>query len=102
MLLSGTYEFFSHSLRKRDERSPKSESGPFFDRLNERQRAAYVAAVMQPVSLVSGPPGTGKTRFIATLTQDVLAKQPEGWGMFVSIKHICVTRQGCGFVDPTV
>lgn len=46
--------------------------------MNSRQRDAYQDALRRQVSLVSGPPGTGKTRFIATLTQDVLAQSPPG------------------------
>ena len=43
--------------------------------LNAQQEKAFLAALRRRMSLVSGPPGTGKTRFIAALTQEIVAQQ---------------------------
>jgi hypothetical protein len=65
--------------------------GPFLQDLDEpKQRAVEVALASPDFTLVEGPPGTGKTTFIAELVAQLLAKQPDARVLLSSQTHVAV------------
>ena len=73
-------------------RSPRVVSPPTWSSdLDEDKRTAVVAALgLDDFMIVKGPPGTGKTRFIAELTNQFLARNPESRVLIVSQTHAAV------------
>ncbi|WP_144127956.1 AAA domain-containing protein [Catellatospora sichuanensis] len=59
--------------------------------LDDDKKAAVTAAVASPdFFLLEGPPGTGKTSFIAELVQQELARKPDARILLVSQTHVAV------------
>ena len=71
--------------------------------LDPSQQAALEAALAAPdVLLVEGPPGTGKTRFIAHLIRETLARNPRARVLLTSQTHVALDNalERLAAIDP--
>lgn len=70
---------------------PVTPEGGWFQHLDAaKQRAVGTALAGNPVMLVKGPPGTGKTRLIAEIVAQELRKSPTSRILLVSQTHVAV------------
>lgn len=64
------------------------EAGDYFQELDESQKIAILACLgTEDITVIEGPPGTGKTRFISELILQVIKSRPTGRILLSSQTH---------------